>query len=129
MNLWQQVDHLGIWARFFDWDAFSHTRATRSPMNRKRAMRGVSAVVLIKAETSLINELAEQLAEVPGVAEVFSVAGQYDLVALVKVRENEELADVITHRMRKLNGILETQTLIAFRVYSKAELSAGFDMD
>jgi DNA-binding Lrp family transcriptional regulator len=57
------------------------------------------------------------------------VAGQYDLVALVKVRENEELADVITHRMRKLNGILETQTLIAFRVYSKAELSAGFDMD
>jgi DNA-binding Lrp family transcriptional regulator len=92
-------------------------------------MRGVSAVVLIKAETSLINELAEQLAEVPGVAEVFSVAGQYDLVALVKVRENEELADVITHRMRKLNGILETQTLIAFRVYSKAELSAGFDMD
>jgi DNA-binding Lrp family transcriptional regulator len=92
-------------------------------------MQGVSAVVLIKAETSLINELAEQLAEVPGVAEVFSVAGQYDLVALVKVRENEELADVITHRMRKLNGILETQTLIAFRVYSKAELSAGFDMD
>jgi DNA-binding Lrp family transcriptional regulator len=92
-------------------------------------MQGVSAVVLIKAETSLINELAVELAEVPGVAEVFSVAGQYDLVALVKVRENEELAEVITHRMRKLRGILETQTLIAFRVYSKAELSAGFDMD
>lgn len=92
-------------------------------------MRGVSAVVLIKAETGLINELAEQLAELPGVTEVLSVAGQFDLVALVKVRENEELADVITHRMRKLRGILETQTLIAFRVYSKAELSAGFDMD
>ena len=62
-------------------------------------MTGVNAVVMIKAETSLINELAEQLAELPGVAEVFSVAGQYDLVALVRVRENEELADVISNRM------------------------------
>jgi DNA-binding Lrp family transcriptional regulator len=92
-------------------------------------MSGVSAVVLIKAETRLINELAEQLVEVPGVAEVFSVAGQYDLVALVRVRENEELADIVSQRMRKLAGILETQTLIAFRVYTKAELSGGFDMD
>lgn len=92
-------------------------------------MSGVSAVVLIKAETNLINELAEQLAELPGVAEVFSVAGQYDLVALVRVRENEELAEVISHRMRKLQGILGTETLIAFRVYTKAELSEGLDMD
>ena len=92
-------------------------------------MNGVNAVVLIKAETSLINELAEQLAELPGVAEVFSVAGQFDLVALVRVRENDELADVISHRMRKLKGILDTETLIAFRVYTKAELSNGFDMD
>jgi DNA-binding Lrp family transcriptional regulator len=92
-------------------------------------MSGVSAVVLIKAETQLINELAEQLVELEGVAEVFSVAGQYDLVALVRVRENDELADVISNRMRKLKGILETQTLIAFRVYTKAELSTGFDMD
>lgn len=92
-------------------------------------MSGVNAVVLIKAETHLINELAEQLAELPGVAEVFSVAGQYDLVALVRVRENEDLAEVISHRMRKLQGILGTETLIAFRVYTKAELSEGFDMD
>jgi DNA-binding Lrp family transcriptional regulator len=92
-------------------------------------MSGVSAVVLIKAETQLINELAEQLVELEGVAEVFSVAGQYDLVALVRVRENDELADVISNRMRKLQGILETQTLIAFRVYTKAELSGAFDMD
>jgi DNA-binding Lrp family transcriptional regulator len=92
-------------------------------------MSGVNAVVLIKAETSRINELAEQLAELPGVAEVFSVAGQYDLVALVRVRENDELADVISNNMRKLAGIIGTETLIAFRVYSKAELSEGFDMD
>lgn len=92
-------------------------------------MSGVSAVVLIKAETPLINELAEQLVKLQGVAEVFSVAGQYDLVALVRVRENEELADVISNRMRKLKGILETQTMIAFRVFTKEELSGAFDMD
>ena len=57
----------------------------------------------------------------------FALGG--DLVALVRVRENEELADVISNRMRKLKGILETQTLIAFRVYTKEELSGAFDMD
>ncbi|MET0984996.1 MAG: Lrp/AsnC ligand binding domain-containing protein [Steroidobacteraceae bacterium] len=92
-------------------------------------MSGVNALVLIKAQTDLINELAEQLAEVPGVAEVFSVAGQYDLVAIVRVRENDALADVISQRIRKLNGILSSETLIAFRVYTKAELSQGLDMD
>jgi uncharacterized protein with GYD domain len=80
---------------------------------------------MIKAETSLINELAEQLAELPGVAEVFSVAGQYDLVALVRVRENDELADVISNRMRKLNGILGTETLIAFPVPAPNTRSAS----
>src|SRR5690606_10886918 len=89
----------------------SHSFTHLSP---EPLMSGVSAVVLIKAETSLINELAEQLVELPGVAEVFSVAGQYDLVALVRVRENEDLAEVISHQMRKLQGILGTQTLIAF---------------
>lgn len=92
-------------------------------------MSGVNALVLIKAQTDLINELAEQLAEVPGVAEVFSVASQYDLVAIVRVRENDALADVISQRIRKLNGILSSETLIAFRVYTKAELSQGLDMD
>lgn len=88
----------------------------------------VSAVVLIKAETSLINELAQQLAELPGVAEVFSVAGQYDLVALVKVNENDQLAEVISDKMRKLRGILMTETMIAFRVYTKAQIAGAFDL-
>ena len=92
-------------------------------------MSGVHALVLIKAETGLINELAEQLADVPGLNEVFSVAGQYDLVALVRVKENEELAEVISKRVRKLNGILATETLIAFRVYTKAQLSQVLDLD
>ena len=88
----------------------------------------VTAIVLIKAETARINELAQQLADLQGVSEVFSVAGQHDLVALVRVRENEELADVISERMRKLNGILGTQTLIASRVYSKSEMAGMFEL-
>jgi len=92
-------------------------------------MSGVSAVVLIKAETDLVNELAQQLAELPGVAEVFSVAGQYDLVALVRVRENEELAEVISNQIRKLRGVIGTETLIAFRVYTKAQLTSVVDVD
>jgi DNA-binding Lrp family transcriptional regulator len=86
----------------------------------------VTAVVLIKAETSSVSELAATLADLDGVSEVFSVAGQYDLVALVRVRQNEELATVISDRIRKLPGILGTETLIAFKVFSKKDLEAGF---
>jgi DNA-binding Lrp family transcriptional regulator len=86
----------------------------------------VTAVVLIKAQTDRVPELAEELAELEGVSEVFSVAGQYDLVALVRVRENEDLATVISGRMRKLPGITSSETLISFKVYSKQDIDAGF---
>jgi DNA-binding Lrp family transcriptional regulator len=86
----------------------------------------VTAVVLIKAETARVPELAEQLADLEGVSEVFSVAGQYDLVALVRVRENEDLARVISEKMRRLPGITSSETLIAFKVYSRQDLEAGF---
>jgi len=88
----------------------------------------VTAIVLIKAETSQIPELANQIAEMEGVQEVFSVAGRVDLVAIVKVSRNEELADVISDKMRHLSGIVETETMIAFRAYSKQELEAGFEL-
>jgi DNA-binding Lrp family transcriptional regulator len=86
----------------------------------------VTAVVLIKAQTDKVSELAGKLAELDGVSEVFSVAGQYDLVALVRVRENEDLARVIGDEVRKLPGITGSETLIAFKVYSKQDLEAGF---
>jgi DNA-binding Lrp family transcriptional regulator len=89
---------------------------------------GVSAVVLIKAETARVNELAQQLVELPGVAEVFSVAGQYDLVAIVRVNENEQLAEVISDKMRKLDGVKLTETMIAFRVFTKAAMAGMFDL-
>ncbi|HEX5787526.1 MAG TPA: Lrp/AsnC ligand binding domain-containing protein [Woeseiaceae bacterium] len=88
----------------------------------------VTAIVLINAETSRIPDLAEQIAEMAGVAEVFSVAGRHDLVAIVRVAENEQLADVISDRMRHLEGIVATETLIAFRAYSRRELEAGFEL-
>ena len=86
----------------------------------------VTAVVLIKAQTDKVTALAEQMADLDGVSEVFSVAGQYDLVALVRVRENEDLARVISDQVRKLPGIVSSETLIAFKVYSKQDLEAGF---
>lgn len=88
----------------------------------------VTAVVLIKAETDKVAELAQKMAELDGVSEVFSVAGQYDLVALVRVRENEELARVISERMRKLPGITSSETLISFKVYSKKDIEAAFQL-
>ena len=88
----------------------------------------VTAIVMIKAETSRIPDLANQITEMEGVQEVFSVAGRVDLVAIVKVSHNEELADVISDRMRHLEGIVETETMIAFRAYSKKELEAGFEL-
>lgn len=88
----------------------------------------VTAVVLIKAQTDKVNALAEQMADLEGVTEVFSVAGQYDLVALVRVRENEDLAKVISDRMRKLPGITSSETLIAFKVYSKKDIEAAFSL-
>lgn len=88
----------------------------------------VTAIVLIEAETSRIPELAEQIVNMEGVQELFSVAGRHDLVAIVKVPKNEDLADVISDKMRNLEGIVATETMIAFRAYSKKELEAGFEL-
>lgn len=91
-------------------------------------MIGVSAVVLIKAETSSVNELAQQLVELNGVAEVFSVAGQYDLVVIVRVKENEQVAELVSEKMRKLPGVQLTETMIAFRVFTKEAVEGMFDL-
>ena len=88
----------------------------------------VSAFVLIQAEPSRIAPLAGELAEVDGVAEVYSVAGDEDLVAIVRVRRHEDLADVVTKRIAALDGIDSTRTLIAFQAYSRHDLEAMWDL-
>jgi DNA-binding Lrp family transcriptional regulator len=87
----------------------------------------VTAIILIEAEGGSIPSLAEQLVEMDGVSEVFSVAGRYDLIVIVKVGQNDELATVISDKMRHLEGIVKTETLIAFRAYSSQELEIGMD--
>ena len=88
----------------------------------------VHAFVLIDAEPARIADLAEELADVPGVAEVYSVAGEADLVAVVRVRRHEDLADVVTRRVSALDGIVATRTLIAFQAYSRHDLEALWDL-
>jgi DNA-binding Lrp family transcriptional regulator len=86
----------------------------------------VSAVMLLNMERDRINEVAQQLVAMPGVTEVYSVAGQYDLVAMIRVKDNDALAELITGRMLKLDGIRRSETLIAFRVYSRYDLERMF---
>jgi DNA-binding Lrp family transcriptional regulator len=86
----------------------------------------VSAVILLVVEKSKVNEVAEQLVELSGVTEVYSVAGQYDLVAVARVRDNEEIASAVTNRMLKIDGIVRSETLIAFRAFSRYNLERMF---
>lgn len=88
----------------------------------------ISAIVMINAEVDRIPEVAGAIAELNGVSEVYSVTGDVDLVAIVRVRHHEELADVIADRLNKVSGILDTQTHIAFRTYSKHDLEAAFSL-
>lgn len=86
----------------------------------------VSALVLLKVERGAINRVAETLVELRGISEVFSVAGRYDLVAVLRVASNEALADLVTGQMLQVDGILDSETLIAFRVFSRHDLEAMF---
>ena len=79
----------------------------------------VSAVVLLKTHRGLVNEVATQWAEMNGISEVFSVGGRYDLVAILRVRDNEAMADLVTEHMLKVDGIAESETLLAFRAFSR----------
>jgi DNA-binding Lrp family transcriptional regulator len=88
----------------------------------------VTAFILLNIERGHVNAVAARLTEMQGVAEVYSVAGKFDLVALVKVAANEDLADLVTDHMVRLEGILNTETLIAFRAYSRQDVEAAFSL-
>ncbi len=86
----------------------------------------VTAIVLIKAEIQRIPEVAEVIAQMPAVSEVYSITGDFDMVAIVRVRAHDELADVIPGGLNKVPGVTATQTHIAFRTYSRHDLDAAF---
>src|SRR3954471_22632133 len=91
-----------------------------------RLHRVITAIVLIAADVATIPEVAEKIAEIDGVTEVYSVTGDVDLIAMVRVREHERLADVIADQVNKVPGVLTTETHIAFRAYTKHDLDAAF---
>ncbi|MDX6287948.1 MAG: hypothetical protein QOG53_3433 [Frankiales bacterium] len=86
----------------------------------------ITAIVLIAADVSAIPEVAQRIAEIDGVTEVYSVTGDVDLIAMVRVREHDRFADVIADQLNKVDGVLSTETHIAFRSYSRHDLEAAF---
>lgn len=88
----------------------------------------ITALVLMNAERSRIAALPDELLGIPGVTEVYSIAGDYDLVAVVRVKEPEELARVVTEQFAKVRGITRTMTLIAFKCYSNYDLEHMFQI-
>ena len=86
----------------------------------------ITAIVLVKAAVDRIPEVAEAIADLDRVTEVYSVTGDVDLIAMVRVREHEQLADIIADRLNKVPGVLATETHIAFRTYSHHDLEAAF---
>ncbi len=84
----------------------------------------LTAFVLINATPDRIADLASELADVEGVAEVYSVTGDWDLLAVVRVRQQDEIADVVTKHMVALDGIVHTTTMIAFKAYSRHDLES-----
>ncbi|HUG38953.1 MAG TPA: Lrp/AsnC ligand binding domain-containing protein [Longimicrobiales bacterium] len=88
----------------------------------------VAAVVLIRARRDAIPTAARQVAGIDGVAEVYSVSGEWDLIAVVRVPEWEQIAEVVTEGIAQIDGLERTETLVAFRVYSRKDLDAAYEM-
>jgi len=86
----------------------------------------ITAIVLVTTEVDRIADVAQEIADIPGVSEVYSVTGDTDLIAMVRVRQHEQLADVIAGTLNKVPGVLSTTTHIAFRAYSRHDLEAAF---
>lgn len=88
----------------------------------------VTSIILINTVRSKINEVAETLAEVEEISEVYSVSGKYDLVAIARVPANEDLANLITKKLLTLDSIVNTETMLAFKAYSRHDLEAMFSV-
>jgi DNA-binding Lrp family transcriptional regulator len=88
----------------------------------------LTAFILIKSTRDGLNQLGSELAGVDGVAEVYTVTGEWDFVAIVRVREHDDLADVVTKHLTKLRNIERTQTMVAFQQFSAHDLEAMFGL-
>lgn len=88
----------------------------------------ITTIVMIAVESDRIPEIAQQIADLDGVSEVYSVAGDADLIAIVRVREFDQIAEVIAGRLSKIDGVVHTDTHVAFRAYSRHDLDAAFSI-
>ena len=88
----------------------------------------VTSIILMHVERQKINEVAATLADIRGISEVYSVSGNYDLVAIARVENNEMLSELVTKQMLKVEGIGQTETMLAFQSYSRHDLDAMFSI-
>ncbi|MCE1173695.1 MAG: Lrp/AsnC ligand binding domain-containing protein [Propionibacteriales bacterium] len=86
----------------------------------------ITAIVFVRAEVNRIPEVAQQLADIDGVSEVYSVTGTIDLIAMVRVRNIDDVAAVVSDKVNKVAGVIDTETHVAFRAYSTHDLEAAF---
>lgn len=88
----------------------------------------VTAIVLLNVRNDRINQVAQQLVELDGVSEVYSVAGQYDLVAVLRCTGDDQIASLVTEKMLQAEGLISSETLIAFRAFSRHDLERMFSV-
>ena len=88
----------------------------------------ITALVMLTVERNKINQIGEKLSEIKGISEVYSITGQYDLAAIIRVRDNEKLSELVTEQLLKVEGIVKSETHIAFRVYSRHDLEKMFQV-
>ena len=88
----------------------------------------VTAISLLDVSRDRIHDLADELSDIPGITEVYSVSGRYDLAVIIRAKDNEQLENLITNNMLRMDGILKSETLIAFRVHSKHDLDTMFSI-
>ncbi|MCW9023942.1 MAG: Lrp/AsnC ligand binding domain-containing protein [Gammaproteobacteria bacterium] len=88
----------------------------------------VTSIILLNVKRKKVNEVAEHLVSISGISEVYSVTGNYDLVAIARVKTNDELSDLVTGKLVKVDGVKKTDTMLAFKAYSKHDLEAMFSV-
>jgi DNA-binding Lrp family transcriptional regulator len=104
------------------------TPAAIEAMRKQEDSDMVNAIVLLTVQPDLINAVAQKLVQIPGVGEVHSVGGRFDLVAIIRAKDNEGLAQIVTERMLKVQGIRGSETLISYRVISQYDLENIFSL-
>ena len=87
----------------------------------------INAIILINAENTKINSVAEQLVSLKGITEVYSVSGRFDLVAIIRLPYNEDLAELMTEKVTKVEGIVKTESMVAFKTLTRQDMASMFE--